>query len=78
MRDKTRTNGKPRPSGSNRKSGPAGRKTPRGTSPQRTAHEREQMQTGLRILARMIARAHLSREAERAAQEPPPDQGAGD
>ena len=75
MRDKTRTNGKPRPSGSNRKSGTAGRKTPRGRSPQHTASEREKRQTGLRILARMIARAHLRRQASGAAAEslPEPD-----
>ena len=36
------------------------------------------MQTGLRILARLIARAHLRREADQAAQEPPSDQGAGE
>ena len=77
MRDKTTTNGKPRPSGSNRKSGPAGRKTPRGTSQKYTAQQREQMQTGLRILARMIARAHLRRQATGTVPEPPPDPDAG-
>ena len=35
------------------------------------------MQTGLRILARIIARAHLRRQASEAAA-PPPDQVAGD
>ena len=77
MRDKTRINGKPAPSGSNRKAGTAGRKTPRGTSPQRTDAQREQMQTGLRILARMIARAHLRREALGDPSAPPTDQGDG-
>ena len=76
MRDKTRTNGKSRPSGSNRKSGTAGRKTPRGRSPQYTDAQREQMQTGLRILARMIARAHLRRQAAGAATESPPEPDA--
>ncbi len=32
---------------------------------------------GLRMLARMIARAHLRRQAERAAPEPPLDPRAG-
>jgi len=36
------------------------------------------MQTGLRILARIIARAHLSRQASGAAPAPPPEQGTGD
>ena len=42
-----------------------------------TAEQREQIERGLRILARMIAHAHLRREASRASQtqrEPPPDQ----
>ena len=82
MRNKTRTNGKTRPSRSNRKSnnrksGTACRKTPRGTSPQYTDAQREQIQTGLRILARMIARAHLRRQADRVAPESPPDPDTG-
>ena len=77
MRNKTGTNGNPRPSGSNRKSGTAGRKTPDRTSLQHTYAEREQMQAGLRILARMIARSHLRRETARAAQERPPEPGTG-
>lgn len=36
-----------------------------------TAKQREQLQRGLRTLARMIVRAHLRREASRA--EPPPE-----
>jgi len=36
------------------------------------------MQAGLRILAQLIARAHLRRQASGAAPEPPPDQEAGD
>ena len=36
------------------------------------------MHTGLRILARMIARAHLGRQAYGGEAEPPPDRGAGD
>ncbi|MCY4364809.1 MAG: hypothetical protein OXE17_01070 [Chloroflexi bacterium] len=77
MRDKTRTNGKPGPSGSNRTSGTDGRKTPRETAPQRTDAERETTQTGLRILARMIARAHLRRDMDQAAQKRPPEPGTG-
>ena len=81
MRDKTRANGKSRPSGSNRKSnnrksGTTGRNTPGRTSPQHTASERERIQTGLRILARMIARAHLRRQASGAAIESPPEPDA--
>ena len=38
-----------------------------------TPRQREQMQQGLRILARMIVRAHLGREASQAASAPPPD-----
>ena len=78
MRDKTRTNGKPGTSGSNRKSGTAGRNTPESTSQQHTDAQWERMQTGLRILARMIARAHLRREASGAAPVPPTDQGNGE
>ncbi len=77
MRDKTKTNGENRSSGSNRTSGTAGRKTPRETAPQRTDMERETTQTGLRILVRMIARAHLRRQATRSAPEPPPERRAG-
>ena len=47
-------------------------------SPQHTAEQRAQMQTGLRILARIIARAHLRQQSTGAAPEPPPDQEAGD
>ena len=35
-----------------------------------TAEQRERMQAGLRILARMIARAHLRRESSRAGLAP--------
>ena len=78
MRKDTRTNRTERSGKGARKSGTASRKTSEGTTPQYTAPERERMQTGLRILARMIARAHLRREASRAAPAPPPDRGAGD
>ena len=63
MRNET---GKTKPSRS-------GRNTPGGTSPQHTAEQRVQMQTGLRILAWIIARAHLRREADRPGLPPPPD-----
>ena len=77
MGNKSRTNGMPRPSGNDRKTGTADSKTPRRTSPQHTDAEREQIQAGLRILARMIARSHLRRETARAAQERPPEPGTG-
>ena len=65
----------------------ADRKTPSTgilTSPNRppaayTAEQRERIQRGLRILARMIVRAHLRREASRAASalpEPLSDSGS--
>ena len=41
------------------------------------AGQRETMQHGLRILARIIARAHLRRELSRVNSVPSPDQGAG-
>ena len=77
MRNDTGRNRPDRPSGSNPKPGTAGRKTPRGTSPQHTGEQKETMQAGLRILARIIARAHLERLAERNTEEPPPEPGAG-
>ena len=77
MRNDTRNN-KPSRSGRNvRKSETVGSKTSRRTFPQHTAREREQMQTGLRILARIIARVHLRRQASRTALEPPPDKEPG-
>ncbi|MDE2844516.1 MAG: hypothetical protein OXN21_14205 [Chloroflexota bacterium] len=43
-----------------------------------TAEQRDRRQRGLRILARIIARAHLRRQVSWAAQEPPPPgPGAG-
>ena len=76
MRNKTRKN-KPSQSGRNAgNSGAGGRKNAGRASPQHTASERERMQTGLRILARIIARAHLRRQASRAVS--PPDQAGGD
>ena len=44
---------------------------PKGSSAAYTADQREQMQQGLRILARMIVRAHLRRKASRAFSSPP-------
>ena len=63
MPNDTRKNKPSRPSGNARKSGTVGRKTPERVSLDHTAQERERMQTGLRILARIIARGHLSRQA---------------
>ncbi len=78
MRDKARNIKPDRPGNGARKSGTAGRNAPRGISPQHTDAQREQIQTGLLFLARMIARAHLQRQAAEAAPEPPPDPDAGD
>ena len=50
------------------------------TSPVYTPEQRETVRVGLRILARIIARAHLRRRAKRSsavAPGPPPD-GAGE
>ncbi len=74
MRNDTGRNKPELPSGSHRKSGnrrpgTAGRKTRRDTSSQHTDAERETMRTGLRILARIIARAHLERQVHRTPDE---------
>ena len=48
--------------------------SPNESSTTHTAEQRERMQRGLRILARMIVRAHLRREASRvgpSSPEPP-------
>ena len=42
-----------------------------------TAGQRDTVRHGLRILARIIARAHLRREASRAESVPSPDRGVG-
>ena len=63
----------------------ADRKTPSTgipTAPKRppaayTAEQRERMQRGLRILARMIVRAHLRRESPMPSLAPPSDGGPG-
>ena len=52
--------------------------SPSGTSPGYTAEQREQLHGGLRILARMIVRAHLRGEIPRAASpstKPPSEKG---
>lgn len=55
----------------NRRKTSTGLKGDARTAPQACAAEpREAMQHGLRILARIIARAHMRREALRGAQEP--------
>ena len=46
--------------------------TPKKSSTAYTPKQREQLQRGLRILARMIVRAHLGREASQAASAPAP------
>ena len=78
MRNDTGRNKPERPSGSSRELGTADRKTKtrRETSPQHTDAQRETMQTGLRVLARMIARAHLRRQAEPGEPDPPQERGA--
>ena len=45
--------------------------SPKSSTAAYTAKQREQLQRGLRILARMIVRAHLRREAPRAGSSPP-------
>ena len=58
----------------NRRATPSNPRTaPKRGSPTYTAEQRETMRRGLRILARIIARAHLRRQASRsgAAPEPP-------
>ncbi len=47
--------------------------SPGNLSAAHTAEQRAQMQAGLRILARMIARAHLRQRASGAAPAPPQD-----
>ena len=61
MRNDTERNKPERPSGSSPENGTAGKRTTTGTSRHYTDAQRETMQTGLRILARIIARAHLER-----------------
>ncbi len=75
MRNDTGRNEPDRPSGSSPETGAAGSKTPRRTSPQRTGAEREQIQAGLRILARMIARAHLRNQVSGPGPPPDPENG---
>ncbi len=74
MRNNTRRIKPPRSGRNAGKSGTGGRKNAGRASLQHTSQERERMQTGLRILARIIARAHLSRQASGPASAPPPDQ----
>ena len=57
--------------------GKTGRAT-RTEKPVCTAGQRETMQQGLRILARIIVRAHLRRESSRTESAPSADPGAGD
>ena len=59
MRNETKKNQQARPDGETRRPR-RGREKP----PQYTARQREQMQKGLRILAKIIVRAHLRRQAE--------------
>ncbi len=68
MRKDTGRNEPDRPSGSSPETGTASSKTRKKTSPQCTDAQRETMQAGLRILARMIARSHLRRQAERGSE----------
>ena len=77
MRSKTRKN---RPSRPGRNAGISGtdcRNTPGRDKPQHTASERDTIETGLRILARIIVRTHLLRQVPRAASASPLDQEAG-
>ncbi len=51
--------------------------SPERSSTAYTPKQREQLQHGLRILARMIVRAHLRREASQRGSAPPPDRWPG-
>ena len=70
MRNETKKNRPARPDGQSPKprrgreksTSPATKTTKE--SPQYTARQREQVRQGLRILARVIARAHLRKQAE--------------
>ena len=64
MQNETRKNRPPRPDGQ----APKPRRG-REKSPQYTARQREQMRKGLRILAKVIVRAHLRKQAELAESE---------
>ena len=75
MRKETNKNGPARPDGETCKPrhGPE-KSTSRGesatpTSPQYTDRQREQVRKGLRILAKVIVRAHLRKQAELADSE---------
>ena len=78
MRNDTGRNKPDRPSGSSPETGTAGRKTPRETSPQYTDAQKETMQAGLRILARIITRAHLRHQEERGSEPSPGPPTAGE
>jgi len=52
--------------------------SPGNLSAAHTAEQRAQMQAGLRILARIIARAHLRRQSTGAAPAPPQDRETGE
>ena len=77
MQNETRRNRPSRSGRNDRQSGTASKNTPGEASEQHTAQERERMQTGLRILAGIIARAHLRRQESGPASAPPPDRRAG-
>ena len=72
MQNETKKNQPARPAGSTRRprgghEKPSGKETPsKRKSPQYTARQREKMQKGLRILAKIIVRAHLRKLAESA------------
>jgi len=48
-----------------------------GHEPEYTPQQQEQVRAGLRVLARIIARAHLRWQTDRADLSPPPDRRAG-
>ena len=72
MQNETKKNQPARPAGSTRRprgghEKPSGKETSSKTrSQQYTARQRERMQKGLRILAKIIGRAHLRKQAESA------------
>ena len=75
MRNDTRKNRAARPAEDARKPRRSPEKSSRQeesatpTSPQYTARQREQVRKGLRILAKVIVRAHLRKQAEMADSE---------